>query len=732
MTAAAGALLSGHDGVGNVVPFAAADVQVHPLTKRGRTIGMTFLAGDSHKYDLRWAKGYVPGQQNTRSFPVGTTPFFDRAWGGDVRKAQAPWTADTFYISTHGLEREFIVTLADGTQLGVSGETFAHVVAVAKPFQAAVRPDDRSSITLMVCRVGAEIEPGGAAYDFQRTLESRFGYRQPVAAATKNVVVGAPPERKRTKVPGWIRNLWSPQEKLPSLLAIRDGGHWRVFSSGSAGVLGADASGKARYFTADEVMSTPLTENGRTAGISFDDQATGQRPGYGTEVPWQHGSFLVDASSIGHKYRLLLSDGTRVRVDGDGLAQVVAQSAVFRTAVSDGQVPSVVLLARTSLASVLGSSAHGPEDFRAALLALSGLTGPVFAPVAGRPLPGAADNATGWREVGALPSPLGPDELGSVRSVRSTLDPVSVRGAGPSSSVVLETEAGWNRQPDVVDNVRLTGFGRKMDGFHTSDVRVRLLENDGRPLGISFSRGEELRFEVGLFADHAAPVTYIMPDTPDGSNPLLWAVQARHEGLATPVPVPWPRNSVFVSVHGKPGSFLLFRNDSPRISLDGTGFANLLHDLRGFRAVVERTNPGAVVLLTCKAGASSVRGGAAYDFQRALGALGYRQPVVAATDTVYLDGFDAGHWSTGIANRGTWKVFSSGTANLLGRDTLGNKVVAFSPGDVEATPLLRGDRVVGVSFRADADATRTGPDRRDRGGSPSSSRPTSHRAAGSG
>jgi hypothetical protein len=423
-----GSDLYGVAKTGEVRRFAASEVRVQPLTRGGRTIGLTFLQGDSRRFDAKWAKSVVPGKQFTHFFAPDTATFYDRSWGHGVRRGTAPWPADAFSISAHGEPGSFTVTLTDGTTLQVPGEGFARVVAAAAPFRNTMGADDRRAIVLLVCRAGADAHPGGAAHDFQRTIEGEFGFRQPVVAATRAVELAydlsAPLKHSAAKR---FKGLFTGGlRKYPAVTGVRDGGRWRVFSAGAAGLLGIDSTDSARYFTSAEVRSAALTDGERTVGVSFQAEVAAERPNYGAEVPWPRSSFLVDAPSVGSEFRLRLLDGSRVRVDGAGLAEVVRESAAFRTA---DRPWSMVLLARTSPAQALGKPSDGPGDFRAALAGT--FAGPVFAPKAALPAPGDASNATGWQRV-PRPAP--------VRENRPSGAPAGpgVRGTVPAEPVSLK------------------------------------------------------------------------------------------------------------------------------------------------------------------------------------------------------------------------------------------------------------------------------------------------------
>ena len=285
---------------GEIRAFERADVLAHPLVRRGKTIGVSFLADRELRFDRRWAKGYVPVDETTHYFADGVQPVFDRGWGHDVRRAPAPWPDEPFFVSTHGQPESVGVRLRDGALVRVTGETLAQLVATSEPFRAVVGADDARAIALLVCYAGTDARPGGVAFEFQRTLESEFGHKQPVVGATAIVDMWQDPNYARdNRATRWIRGVLAgelPGPRRPSRIGVRDGGRWRVFSSGSAGLLGTDTGGRSRHFTSGEVHATPLVRDGRTIGVSLrPEPARTSRwrtttPSSWTPRPWTGGS----------------------------------------------------------------------------------------------------------------------------------------------------------------------------------------------------------------------------------------------------------------------------------------------------------------------------------------------------------------------------------------------------------------------------------------------------------
>ncbi|WP_345034208.1 hypothetical protein [Kutzneria kofuensis] len=189
--------LAGLTDGGEIRRFAPSDVRTHPLVRRGETIGMSFLADQELRYDRTWAKGYVPADEVTHYYAPGVRPTFDRGWGHDVRRTPAPWPDKPFFISTHGHPDSVAVRLTDGTRLRVLGDTLARLVATSEPFRSAVGRDDPRAIALLVCYAGTDARPGGVGFDFQHTLESEFGHRQPVVGATHVVDLWQDPSTPR-------------------------------------------------------------------------------------------------------------------------------------------------------------------------------------------------------------------------------------------------------------------------------------------------------------------------------------------------------------------------------------------------------------------------------------------------------------------------------------------------------------------------------------------------------
>lgn len=661
------------------VSFRTSQVVAGPLDRDGEIIGVTFRTGGERRHELNSVRDKTDAE------------------------LAGPWPGSRFFVSVPGTAHRAFLRLTDGTQVLVDGRTLGLVLEDLRFFRDTMVQHHLSAFVLLASRAGADRHPGGLAWDFQSVLASELGRGQPVVAPSQRL--------------GWF---------VFDQLGAGHGG-WKVFAlptvNENIGLHGFDRSGELMPFRSSEVDVSPLSHRGRVIGASFttgQDRAfdlwwvggdkaaeTFLAPGRsvsGSEwrdprmrtaipTPWPERTFFVSAHGQDRLVEINLANGTYLKVSGEDFAQLLGDFRFFHAAMARERLEALTLLVcKVGATDGPGGAAH---DFQAVLEERFGYHQPVFAGtdtvrlLDSRPATAAVMNGGVWRRFPAeTPAP----------SSRS----------GGSERAGSHSEAGPAAR--VVDNVPLTSIARTPVAFRSSDVRMRLFEKDGRPVGISFTTGADLRTDAAVFDGKPLRHTRLMPAGVVREAQLVKAVR---EGRYESVPVPWPENSFFVSAHGKPGHFEVNLVNGATVKLDGTGFARLMHDLRGFREAVEQTAPDAIALLVCHTGRIADPGGASYEFQRALGEFGYRQPVVSATDEVVLRPGSHGQWGTEVANGGAWRTFSSGSAEVLGLDRAAEKIVAFRPEAVEAAPLERDGQVVGVSFLAEHDqaADRVAPPR---------------------
>ncbi|WP_232241352.1 hypothetical protein, partial [Kutzneria sp. 744] len=266
-----------------------------------------------------------------------------------------------------------------------------------------------------------------------------------------------------------------PGPRRPSRIGVRDGGRWRVFSSGSAGLLGADSAGRTRHFTSGEVHATPLVRDGRTIGLSF-------RPNRAVDIPVaHHDSFLVDAATVDGRFRLRLADGRTLLVEAPALANVVARSEAFLAAGAAGPVGSITLLAKPSSPAGLGRAPRPVEDFQQELTHVFGFDRPVHVSGQGawrqsttEPQPGRVVLAGASSHSRGLDHPRP-----SVGRSTSSGDPI-LRLAPTAATLAapVETAAG------LLHGTEPSGRPR---AFRADEVVVAPLAKRGRIVGATFS-----------------------------------------------------------------------------------------------------------------------------------------------------------------------------------------------------------------------------------------------------
>lgn len=329
---------------GHVREFEVSDVVVGPLVKQGKTVGLTFRGKRYEQVlDQQWARGR--GKSETVELPPEESRYFEARHRGLAHPIRAPWTGNALYVVAHGRPHSVLVSLNDGSDVPVDGATFARIVAGTQLFQDALADRRPDSIVLLSCSSAAVDGPGGAAYEFQRTLADEFGHPLPVTAPTTDVELAPdqPASELVERVIGY-----------PSRTAVARGGRWLVFSTPPASLLGTDWLGRYRRFDAADVQRTEIVDGDRMVGVSFAAGAA--------RLPEDSpaGVFHVDIRAGSRGFEVSLADGSHRGVDGRALARLVAESQPFLDAVGDGAARAVVLLTP--------GAGNGPAlDFRSVL-----------------------------------------------------------------------------------------------------------------------------------------------------------------------------------------------------------------------------------------------------------------------------------------------------------------------------------------------------------------------------
>ncbi|MFD7004012.1 lonely Cys domain-containing protein [Streptomyces mirabilis] len=103
----------------------------------------------------------------------------------------APWSKDysgqgPLFVYLHAGPESFRVRTQDGRTLKVDGATLAEICLNDADFQQALQGRPDSSVVLLACEAGHNMEPGGGGYDFGRVLLSR-GFSRDVYAPTEPI-----------------------------------------------------------------------------------------------------------------------------------------------------------------------------------------------------------------------------------------------------------------------------------------------------------------------------------------------------------------------------------------------------------------------------------------------------------------------------------------------------------------------------------------------------------------
>ncbi|WP_394617295.1 hypothetical protein JNUCC0626_48140 [Lentzea sp. JNUCC 0626] len=664
-------------GLSSEVHFRSSEVVVGPLDRGGQIVGVTFKTGYERWYELTSARATNEGD------------------------ASGPWQRGSHLVSVAGTTQHAHLSLIDGTTVAVDGRTLAVVLEDLRFFRDAMERSTPWGFVLLASRSGADLGRGGLAQDFQAALSGEFGRRQPVIAPVHPLSRFAFDQLAGKEV-AWRSFTRPTVAENVELYGVDSRGELRPFRSseveisalyhrgsviGASFTTGSDLVFDWWWGRNDKAAVTYLAQDRGDAGPSVPDD-----PNARTEIPtpWPDRTFYLAAHGEEKLIEINLVSGPRLAVTGADFARLLGDVRFFHAAMARERRDALTLLmCRVGAIDGPGGAAH---DLQAVLAERFGYGQPVFA------------GSHKVRLLGTVPAASAVMGGGVWRRFPAE-NAVPSAGDRVAGTTPLGTRSGGSGQAGrpgeataaarVVENLPLTGVSRNPVAFRTSDVRVELFEKDGRAVGVSFTTGTDLKTDVTVLTGKPSRFTNLMPA---GVHKDAQYERAVREGRHEAVRVPWPDNSFFVSAHGKPGHFEVNLTDGTTIRLGGTAFARLVHDLRVFRGAIDQTGPDAVVLLVCHAGQVADRGGAAYEFQRALGEFGYRQPVISPTDVLFLRGYASGQWGTGVANGGGWRVFSSGPADLVGYDRAAGENVAFRPEGVQATALVRNGLVAGAAF----------------------------------
>ncbi|WP_231114645.1 hypothetical protein [Lentzea aerocolonigenes] len=245
-------------------------------------------------------------------------------------------------------------------------------------------------------------------------------------------------------------------------------------------------------------------------------------------------------------------------------------------------------------------------------------------------------------------------------------------------------------------------FHRGLAEFGTAVVAE---EGHGRWRGFGGAvAGVEDSGRVRLFGAADVPVEPVR----DGDTVVGVSFRgAADESMRAPGP-----DAAVVAVENRLDRFRVTLADGTKVSLGGSAFADVLTATPLFGQARENRG-GEIALLASRAGASGWRGGAAVDFQAALSdRLGVETKVVAPAGdlTAHVGGL------AGIAEDAEIQTFDPGWRMFPAMPTdrpvqAGHfergVVVDVTPADVQAVPLVKDGRVVGVTFSIDGDGLDT-------------------------
>jgi hypothetical protein len=381
--------------------------------------------------------------------------------------------------------------------------------------------------------------------------------------------------------------------------------------------------------------------------------------------PWRREAMYVAVRAENGTFELRLKDGSRLGVDGSTFGRVMAELNKFRDMVNHNKSGTVVLLAdRSGVGGAAG-------DFQRALA------------------------NQGWQQLVVAPT----------ADVHLRTD-----WPGRGGQIVVDRGGSWRAFPEaeVFRNLEIEAETRSGTSttFRSSEVRITSINGpDGKPQAVTFQIGTDQRFGLRSLSREHEGTTGLMPK---GVSSFAEIDRAVRNGRAEVQLAPWPERSAYVNMHGSPETVTVELIDGRTVRVRGEEFAGLLFDLRAFRDLMSAREHEALTLLSCSVAANRSTGGFAHDFQQAIAGLGYRGPVVAPTTTLITHTHRPDVWGTQVVDAGRWEHYSSRGAGVLGLLADEARWAPFEPREVRSTPIMHGDRQVGVSFRRDG-AGETGP-----------------------
>ncbi len=587
--------------------FRSSEAEVAPVEWDGLVIGAAFGADVSHGLNL------VPDELLNSVFFIQAPSAPDRA----------------------------LIPLRNGTTAAIDGTNLGRLLHDLRIFRSSWDTRRLEAVTLMIPQRSDVDAQGGLAHDLQATLAGEFGYREPVIAPSAEM------------------GRWQ-EYHLPTVLD-------------DLPLSGVDQrTGMLTPFSSSEVVATPLERDGRVVGVTFavgaerDFDVTWGRAEPASEsylfhgeferarlsddsartvvpLPWPDRVFYVATHADQRRFVVQLADGTELGVAGGDFASLLGDLRFFQAAMRRDQPEAVALLC--CQAAALDGPGGAAYDFRETLAQVSGYPQPV--------------HAASTRLTASLL------DQGDRGTAVTSVEYGGVWRRFPADQPTLHAVADlWRRIPgvmsngrvEVVDGVRLSGTDQATGGnlwFDSSQVQAyRLQTQDGTTVGVTFHVGEDLWSDRGniRFPHDERTALY-----PAGVRTVEDMAIAERAGTVRTAPVPWPSNTFYVTTHGSIGTVTLTLDDGRPVFADGANLGRLLHDLRPFRETVAGRDVAAITLIACETGAYDGPGGAAHDFQRALGQLGSRRPVFAPTKLAGSVVRDS-RWLNSVLDGGDWRV----------------------------------------------------------------------------
>ncbi|MDT7789163.1 MAG: hypothetical protein QOF58_7582, partial [Pseudonocardiales bacterium] len=333
--------------------FLSSDVRITPLVHDGRTVGATFWPGDEAVRDQNWVSGEA---------------------------ARAPRQAGMFFLSGPSTRGPAAVWLGDGSMVALDGANLARLVHDVRFIRSAVNTDQLAAFGLLMSE--AAHRRGTLAADFQTTLVTEFGYRQPVHAPSRELTRTALDGARTPDGGPWRELRVSPVIGDVVLRGVhRTFGLPVTFRSSDALVAPLERGGSV-------IGATFLTGNGREfdqfwarrdqVGVTFIERAADDPRGPGDAdalpTPWPRNSFHIAAHGRPDRtvVEVNLANGTQLLVDGTNFGRLVNDLAFFNTAVRRNQPEAIAML-------VCFGGRGFAHDFQAAMARQFGHTLPVHA-----------------------------------------------------------------------------------------------------------------------------------------------------------------------------------------------------------------------------------------------------------------------------------------------------------------------------------------------------------------